>query len=163
MKLEDILEPLIKDAKEERDFYSTAREAMFHGIKEGQLYSLYAAPLTDGPHDFDLGWSDIVVGFIANTDAEFRIMPENCTGHEGFPVTMKKGEFQLAWRGQSILPLIRLVYHRVYYKDIKGSVRIVGALLEDDMRRELVQRQIFPLDAEGSISVPGMIGIPEKK
>jgi hypothetical protein len=101
---------------------------------------------------------DVIIGFVADTDASFTLAAQ-CGADEKFrfPVTMRAGEFQLAWRNEAPFPLIRLVYHTLWIEDLKGGVRRIGACLGTDERREMAQRVSMPLGADWYTAI-GMLG-----
>lgn len=109
---------------------------------------------------------DVLVGFIADTDATFDLVLDNDGVWDSpvltvVPFRMKAGEFCLAWRDKGVLPSVRMVYHHMWVQNLQGSVRRVGMLMGDtDERRKFVQADEFPLDSDGWVSSSGMI---EKK
>jgi hypothetical protein len=105
--------------------------------------------------------SDAVIAFIADTDATFDVVLDN----EGdwnnpilkvFHISMKAGEFRLAWRGKGVIPGVRIVHSRLWIQNLRGSVREVAVQLEQEVRRELVQRKVYALDDDWVTSV-GMV------
>lgn len=103
-------------------------------------------------NDFYFRDSDVLVGFLADTDATFIFK----TNYHSFPVTLKAGEFKLAWKGEDIIPMIRIVFHDISIEELQGSVRCIWACLDNDERRELCRLSSYPLGTE-CITEFGMI------
>jgi hypothetical protein len=109
---------------------------------------------------------DILVGFIADSDASFEIVITNnlddfydnkTSLYTVFPVTMKKGDFQLAWRDKNVIPSIKIVYSNLIIRNLVGNVRMIGTHLDSIYRRELAINR-FILDDDGWIADVGMLG-----
>lgn len=132
--------------------------------KDNLPFSLFETPLETDPktgrafNSSTLRDCDVIIGFVADTDASFTLVVtidrDNTTR---FPVTLKAGEFQLAWRNEAPFPLIRLVYHDLWIEDLKGSVRRVSACLDTDIRRRMAQTRAVALGSEWFTS-SGMLG-----
>jgi hypothetical protein len=174
---DDLFPKILEDAKARRGLSTHYQDAI--NVLRGDAppqYALFSAPLEDqtqyGYQRTKMGnmfyhRSDAVVGFIADTDATFDIVLDN----EGywndpilkvFPVSMKAGEFRLAWRGKGIIPGIRIVHSSLWIQNLRGSVREVAVQLEQEVRRELVQRNVYALDEEWTTSA-GMVSQDPKR
>lgn len=131
---------------------------------DSQPFTLFETPLAENPKTgraldlHDTRDADAIIGFIADTDASFTLYVEYGQGQPAaFPVTLRAGEFQLAWRNEAMIPCIRIVYHRLWIQDLKGSVRRISACLNTTHRREMAQRYVMALGPEW-ITCSGMIG-----
>lgn len=159
--LEKVLEEVVAATRAQKTFHQDVKEALNEIRVNKSSFSLFERPLVDKDQYMDKSQthtsvyfrdSDVLVGFLADTDATF-IFKTNC---HSFPVTLKAGEFQLAWKGEGIIPMIRLAFHDAWIEKLQGSVRRICALLDNDERRELCHLSLYPLGAEYSTS-SGMI------
>jgi hypothetical protein len=163
MSLQELLAQICLSAKAQAKLYKSQLDAIYE-LRDNPAtpFSLFELPLVTDPvkgraYELDRRDSgDVLVGFIADTDASFTLVAHADTKHE-FPVAMAAGDFQLAWRNEAPFPCIRIVYHNLYSKDLKGGVRAICACLNSPMRRELVQRNIMSLGSTW-ITGSGMMG-----
>lgn len=174
-ELQEAIDRAIRYAHEELWIYS--KKEADELVKKGDFKDIimFNAPAVDETqhgyqrilssverHEFYRG-SDILVGFLAETDATFDIMVDLGEGTAKQPILktipwrMKAGEFRLAWLGRSIFPALRVVYTTLWLQNLRGSVRLIGCHLSDILRREFVQLREYKL-CDGWTTVGGILG-----
>lgn len=131
-----------------------------------KFYTLFQTPLrcSDAYDNMLYHNADLLVAFVADTDASFTFIISHGRGSQNnplytaFPVNLKAGETRLAWRGKGPFPGIRVVFHKCWIENLKGAVRCINAFLASDPRRDFVQRKKVFLDDDGWFTAAGMIG-----
>jgi hypothetical protein len=120
---------------------------------EKDTFTLFHSPLPDKVTSRYLYRDcDILVGFIADTDASFTMVIAYYNEElVRIPFTLKQGEFQFAWKGKEFIPAVHLTYQDFWIEDLKGSVRRVCCILSCERRWELAKRNAFVLDENWSL------------
>lgn len=149
-RLEKILTDVLDMSQKQNAFHTTYDHALEDLVKNTNVFSLFETPIVE-KQELGVRCADVLVGFIANTEASFVF----CTGSKDHPVripfTLKKGEFIPAWKGESIFPISCVAYHPTWIEQLQGSVRGIYAILTHNDRKELLLSSSYSLDTDYAI------------
>ena len=170
--VENIIDKIRTAVNKQSTFHKTSKDALLDLSNNSLDFSLFETPLVKDPKTnrfynlHSLRDADIIVGFIADTDASLTLY----TNRKENTVTLKKGEIKMAWDNESlnrfiytnynkkpdnsinptVIPL-NIVHDNIWIEDVIGNVRLISAHLNTEIRKSMYESSFF-LDPEWVIS-----------
>lgn len=154
-QVDDNLAKICDAAKKNEQIYKTPDESFnkIRGLNPCFDYALYETDLNNKTFERTLMGGDIIVGFRAYTDASFTlVIKDKMRADANFnivvkdririPVTMKAGEFHLAWKNKSCIPSIH-IDGAVKVENLKGNVRCIMAHVNLGLWYELLLSKVY--------------------
>ena len=151
----DVLAKICDAAKKNEQIYKTPDDSFnkSQGLNPPVDYALYETDLNNNTFERTLMEGDIIVGFRAYTDASFTLVIKDKMRVDAnfkivvkdrfrIPVTMKAGEFHLAWKNKSCIPSIH-IDGAVKVENLKGNVRCIMAHVNPGLWNELLLSKVY--------------------
>jgi hypothetical protein len=142
--IDSVILDIIKSTRDNTNIFSNEMDALcaLLGRSDPKYTLSYKKVINNNATDYYYRIWDITVGFLAETDASFDMIAEiyyekGSKYHISIPFNMKAGDFQLIWHNTNVFSNILFGFHNIWFKNVKGDVKIIGCYLNNILRSSL--------------------------